>query len=231
MIKAVILYGSKARNDHDRFSDTDLLGISGSGQIQKPYDSHGISFHVYPEEWLTNEAQGGSIFLLHIVSEAIAIFDPFDKLSKLRSEFRYRDSYRDEGEIGSRVVSAVLDLDDAEFTSVMRKRYFWGLRTALMADAAERRLPTFSAKSLENASGISGLALHIQTRADASLAECRRFGSQVVERLGMFSIPSSIADRESNLRFLFDFGGMGTASAAEIIYSFRPHLYSPPSQR
>ncbi|KXU30238.1 hypothetical protein A0J57_21085 [Sphingobium sp. 22B] len=225
MIKAVILYGSKARSDHDRFSDTDLIGVSNSDEIEKPFDQLGVSLHLYPHEWLTREAKGGSLFLLHIVTEAVAMFDPFDVLSGLRSDFQYRDSYHADAEIGSRIVSAVMELEDREFTPIMRKRYFWGLRTALMADAAEKRLPKFSAKALESASKISGLSLHIQTRTDATLAECRRFGAQVLERLGVFQAPVDNEAREENLRFLFGLGGVGTATAAEIIYSFKPDLH------
>ena len=222
MIEAVILYGSKARNDHDRFSDTDLLGIASSGSIEKPFDDFGVSFHVYPEEWLVKEARSGAIFLLHIITEAIPIFDPYGKLSKLKKEFNYKDTYRKDGEIGCRIVAATLDLTEREFTPAMRRRYFWGLRTALMADAAERRSPTFSAKSLENSLDLAGLALHIQTRADASLAECQRFGRLVNERLNMFPMPKTPEQRQANLRYLFDFGGMGTSTAADIIYSFKP---------
>lgn len=225
MIKAVLLYGSKARNDHDRFSDTDLLGISDGSEIQKPFDQLGVSFHVYPQDWLNVQAQSGSLFLLHITTEAAAMFDPHDVLTDLRSRFVFRESYRNDGEIGSRVLSAVIDLEEAEFTPLMRKRYFWGLRTALMADAADKRLPAFSAKALEHASGIAGLALHIQTRADATLTECQRFGSQVTDRLGMFAAATEKA-KEENLRFLFELGGVGTATAAEIIYSFKPDFLS-----
>ena len=223
MVKAVLLYGSKARRDHDRLSDTDLLGICSYGEIEKPFDQNGVSFHIYPQDWLNEQAASGSLFLLHIVTEAVAIFDPTDALSDLKSRFSYRASYHQDNEIGSRVVAAVIGLDEPEFSPIMRKRYFWGLRTTLMADAAERRLPIFSADALERASGVSGLAPHIKARADASFSECQHFGGLILERVGNF-VAKSNEEKEKNLRFLFDFGGVGTATAAEIIYSFRPGL-------
>lgn len=92
-----------------------------------------------------------------------------------------------------------------------------------MADAAAKRLPTFSADALERASGIKGLAAHIKARADASFFECQHFGDLILKRMGVFVARSEI-ERQENLRFLFNFGGVGTATAAEIIYSFRPGL-------
>lgn len=221
MIRATYLYGSKARGDHDRFSDTDLLGVTDQKTIQKPFDKFGISFHLYPYAWLEKEAAIGSLFLLHLVNEALPIFDPGKTLENLRSKFSYKETYVPEIETGSRVVLAVLGLNEEQFTPQVRKRYFWGIRTALIARAAEMRMPTFSAKSLEASSGIEGIALHIQTRWDASLSECKRFGTRVVDQLGMSEI--SRADSPSgNFDFLIGQGGAAAAAASDILYGVTP---------
>lgn len=224
MIKSIILYGSKARGDHDRFSDTDLMGVSDFDDIQKPFDQLGVSLHLYPHSWLQVEAKSGSLFLLHIATEAVPMFDPSNVLDGLRSDFQYRPNYIAEREMGSRVISAAINLEEEAFTSVMRRRYFWGLRTALMADLAEKRTPKFSAQALEKYSGLLGLALHIQTRSDASLPECQRFGSAVLKHLGTFEMFASDEDKKNNVRYLFGVGGVGTATAAEIIYGFKPPM-------
>ncbi len=221
-IDAILLYGSKARGDHDRFSDTDLLAISDGPDINKPFDQLGTSLHIYPRQWLENQSKDGSLFLLHIVTEAVPMFDPNEILKNIQSVFKYKSNYNTDWEIGLRVVAAILALNEDEFSPIMCKRYFWGLRTALMAYAANLQSPTFSARVLERTCGIAGVGLHIQTRADATPAECQRFGRQVIEKMGFARLVADETEKSENLRYLFDFGGVGTATAAEIIYSFRP---------
>ena len=223
MREGILLYGSKARSDHERFSDTDLLGISSDATISKPFDQFGLSFHVYPKIWMMQEAQNGSLFLLHIVKEAKAIYDPQNILLDLRGEFRFKDSYLSDIELGCRVVSAALGVAEAEFTSRIRRRYFWGLRTALMAEAAQKRSPRFSAGSLEKSSGIEGLASHIQGRSDASFSECREMGERMLKHSSQYVGHFSPADRE-NLEVLLGRRGVGSVAAGEILYGFGPSL-------
>lgn len=218
MINAVLLYGSKARGDHDRFSDTDLLGILPSGPIKKAFDEFGVSFHLYPQDWLEREALEGSLFLLHLVSEAKVVFDPSLVFDRISSAFSYKPSYLGEIMTGCRVISAILALNEAEFSGRLRRRYFWGLRTALMAEAADQKTPHFSASALEKFSGIQNLSLHIQTRDDASFAECRRFGERVLDRMSQYVGSYSLVDRRQNLQELLASGGVGSAFGAELLY-------------
>uniref|UniRef100_UPI0025CC24ED hypothetical protein n=1 Tax=Novosphingobium sp. TaxID=1874826 RepID=UPI0025CC24ED len=188
------------------------------GDIKKPFDQLGVSFHVYPKKWLVDEAKIGSLFLLHLVNEAIPVFDPNDVLTMLRETFVYKKSYREIYEIGARVVAAAISVNEIDFSPILRRRYFWGLRTALMAEAAERRCPTFSAKALETSSSIPGLALHIQTRGNASISECQRFGLQLIEMAGLSEVITNVNRKNENLQFLFEMGGVGTAIAGEVMY-------------
>jgi len=218
MIDAILLYGSRARGDGDQGSDTDLLGVTKFGKIRKPYDQSGVSFHIYPEVWLRSSAAGGSIFLLHLVSEAKVIFDPNFVFSEIRSAFKYKESYVEEIEVGCRVISALRYIKGIEFTNRLRRRYFWGLRTALMAAGAQKRTPCFSGSSLEKMSEILGLEEHIKAREIASFVECKEFAEKVLEYCRAEANFSDFEDREENLRALLAKSGMASLVGAEILY-------------
>lgn len=218
MINAILLYGSKARGDHNRFSDTDLLGVSSSGPISKPYDESGLSFHVYPHPWLQAQAAGGSLFLLHIVTEAKVVFDPSSVLDELQTLFKYKDTYQDDVEVGSRVIAALKDVNNEIFTNKLRRRYFWGLRTALMAAGAQQRAPSFSGEALERLSNIAGLEAHIKSRDSATMSECKIFADKALSYLGFTSRFSNEEDRKENLRALLAKPGMASLVGAEILY-------------
>jgi hypothetical protein len=218
MIEAILLYGSKARGDHDRFSDTDLLGISTKGPILKPFDDFGMSFHIYPKAWLTEQAEAGSLFLLHLVNEAKVVHDPSNSFQRVTSHFSYKDSYSEQILLGNQVVAAILSLPESRFTDKLRRRYFWGLRTALMAESAHLRSPAFSACALESLSKIDGLALHIQTRSDASFAECRRMGRMVLEHTSQYIEGFEIGNHSEVLDRLVSSGGIGAVVAGELDY-------------
>lgn len=216
--EAIFLYGSKARGDDDRFSDTDLLGVSFDGPITKAFDSIGVSLHVYPLDWLREQAANGSLFLLHLATEARPLFDPKRMLDEVRSSFSFKQSYSKEIEIGCRVVASSLAIAPLAFSERLRKRYFWGLRTALMASSAEDREPKFSSMSLEEKFSIAGLMLHIQSRNDATLSECQRFGRKVIELMGYSVLLGDGYNREENLRYIMSLGGTPGSIAAEMLY-------------
>lgn len=216
--EAIFLYGSKARGDDDRFSDTDLLGVSLDGPIMKAFDSIGVSLHVYPLDWLRDQAADGSLFLLHLVTEARPLFDPRLILEEIRSSFLFKKSYFKEVEIGCRIVASSLAVMPLDFTEQLRKRYFWGLRTALMALSAEEREPKFSSRLLEDRFSIAGLMLHIQSRNDATVSECQRFGRKVIELMGHGVLLGDGYNQEENLRYIMSLGGAPGSIAAEMLY-------------
>ncbi len=218
MLEAIILYGSKARNDSDSGSDTDLLGVSESGKIQKPFDQNGLSFHVYPLAWMIQQSNDGSLFLLHIVSEGLPLFDPAGLLDDIKRAFSFKASYRGDIETGIRVVAAVLNIDEADFSDKMRSRYFWGLRTSVMAAAAHQGRPAFASNDLEEFSSVDGLAFHIKSRRTATFSQCREFGLATALALGL-DIQSMLREgKRDNLEKLFEIGGVATATAGAIVY-------------
>lgn len=219
-VSSLLLYGSRARGDEARSSDVDLLGIVTGTSIEKSFDQSGVSLHLYPFEWMVNEARAGSLFMLHIAYEAVPIFDPLGYLDEIREAFVFKASYRADVELGCRIVAAVVALKKGNHTRRMMRRYFWGVRTALMAAAAEERSPLFSATSLEERFTIPGLASHIRDRANATPEDSERYGSAVYQRLMGRPIALDEHGVEDNLRFIFGLGGVATATAGEIIYDF-----------
>ncbi len=218
MIEALILYGSKARQDHDRFSDTDLLGIVNSDRISKPYDDLGVSLHLYPYDWLLNRSKEGALFLLHLTTEAIPIFDPKCLLNDISENFRFKISYKSEIEAGCRIVQAITHLKNEHFDENLRRRYFWGIRTSLIAASAEQRIANFSSRNLEEFSKIDGLSLHIQTRANASLAECQRFGKLLIDYFRLNGTNLEPISSDLNIKKLLNIDGVGNRTARELIY-------------
>jgi len=218
MIEAIVLYGSKARADGSIDSDTDLLGIARSGKIQKTYDDKGLSFHSYPLQWLIDEAAQGQLFLLHIAIEAVAIFDPMGHLDTVRQSFVYKESYANDVELGLRILYAVAELDESAFHDRIRSRYFWGLRTSLMAWAADERHPAFASESLERLSKIEGLASHIRHRRVASLNECKMFCRKVIEGLALRGAKIAQESNEENIHQLLESGGLPGRAGAEFLY-------------
>jgi hypothetical protein len=220
MIQAILLYGSKARNDGERDSDTDLLGISTGGPIAKHHEDVGVSFHVYPLPWMLEHSARGSLFLSHITHEAVPLFDPEDTLSLIKNSFSFKKNYRQEIEVGIRILSAIGNLKPESFSERIRTRYFWGLRTAIMGAAANEGLPLFSSKALEEFCDIDGLALHIQNRQTAPINACKQIAQKVVSNLSALAPDVLMEDTTKNLLALFAFGGVAAATAGEIHYGF-----------
>jgi hypothetical protein len=221
VLTAILLYGSKARNDDEHLSDTDLLGVSRGGRIVKSYDNGGLSLHVYPKDWLFEQCSLGSLFMFHISLEAKPVYDPEGVLDEIRGRFVSKQSYTRDVEMGARMMLAASRVTANLFETKFRRRYFWGLRTALMSASAAFARPVFSASGLEKFCEIDGLALHIRMRNTAAIEECRVIGGQVIQFLNAVSgkvIGTFDGDPEENLRTLLRFGGLASVTAGEIIY-------------
>ena len=73
MTATLILYGSRARGDARPNSDVDILLAPDEGQIGKPKKFDGLSLHIYPKNWLFENARSGDLFAYHIASEGLSI--------------------------------------------------------------------------------------------------------------------------------------------------------------
>ena len=147
-ILAVILFGSRARGDHNAGSDVDLLFITGEPQPRHHAVSK-LSLSLYPMDKLLSQAADGDLFVFHLVSEAKPIYDPAGEFIRLQAAFRFRDSY-------DRDVAQASDLgwllsrfgDVLPNERLVNRRIAWCVRTILIGRAAEKRRPVFSPAAL-----------------------------------------------------------------------------------
>ena len=172
-VSAILLFGSRAREDNSRGSDTDLLLVSPPGTPRHKSIGH-LSMFFYPWEKLLADARDGDLFVCHIVREAKPVFDPLSQLDQLRSQFRLRTSYareiahaRDLGWFLDRYGSAL-------YSSVVVRRMVWCVRTILIARLAERGAPVFAPLELAMAAPASAaelLADRHQRRLDVAMRQ------------------------------------------------------------
>jgi hypothetical protein len=180
-ISAILLFGSRAREDNSRGSDTDLLLISPPGTPQHKSIGH-LSMFFYPWEKLVVDARDGDLFICHIVREAKPVFDPLRQLDELRSQFRLRTSYAREIE-HARDLGWFLDRYAGALNSnLVVRRMVWCIRTGLIARLAERGTPVFAPLELARAAPASAanlLADRHQRRLDVTMRQ--RFRQYMIE--------------------------------------------------
>jgi hypothetical protein len=146
-ISAMLLFGSRARNDHAPESDTDLLIIVPGFHPRHTSVGH-VSMFFYPRTKLLADAAQGDLFVGHLVQEAKPFFDTNGKLVELRAAFRLRTSYAEEIgkalDFGWFLARYGGDLD----SGVVARRMIWCLRTILIARSAEAGTPVFAPLAL-----------------------------------------------------------------------------------
>ncbi|MGN7998901.1 nucleotidyltransferase domain-containing protein [Sphingomonas sp. 22176] len=172
----MLLFGSRARGDNERGSDTDLLLVTPAGEPR--HRSIGrLSMFFYPWEKLLAEAAEGDLFLYHVTTEAKPIFDPQGYLEKLRAKFTLRRSYAFEVSHASDLGWLLERHADALPSQLVAKRILWCVRTILIARAAERGQPVFGPLELAGQTRSQAasdlLTERHQRRADAPMQ--RRF--------------------------------------------------------
>ena len=87
----LFLYGSYARGDATEGSDIDILQIRPKHSA--PYTDGDINFTCYTRQQLLELAGNGSLFVRHLLSEAIVIDDASEFLESLRHEYRAPETY------------------------------------------------------------------------------------------------------------------------------------------
>ena len=187
-ISAILLFGSRARDDSSRGSDTDLLLISPCDAPQHKSIGH-LSMFFYPWQKLISDAREGDLFVCHIVQEAKPVFDPLGQLDALRSEFRLRTSYAREI-AQARDLGWFLDRNASKLnSSVVVRRMIWCIRTILIAQLAERGMPAFAPSALAATAPSSAaelLADRHQHRLDVAMR--KRFHDYIKQEGGKPSL-------------------------------------------
>lgn len=209
MQPALILYGSKARGDGRPDSDVDIIYALDGEEIQSPTYARGVSVHRYPKLWLEKQAQRGSLFAYHVAFEGVALEDSRGFLDRMRRVYRPKANYEDELVLGTLVMKLLLESDwEANFDA--RRRFFWALRTVLIAASAATARPIFSPGLLEMQSRVRGVANLIDQREEADFASCRAVGSRV---LTQYLRPEFVSLEGEFLRsYLMDRGGIARDS-------------------
>jgi hypothetical protein len=146
-ITAVLLFGSLAREDHIRGSDTDILLVGDDGEPRHLSAGH-LSMFYYPWAKLADDAKRGDLFLCHIVREAKALFDPEFRLQQLRSAFELRASYQFEIKQATDLGWFLLRYGSDINSTLLVKRIIWCVRTILIARSAEAGEPVFAPLTL-----------------------------------------------------------------------------------
>lgn len=151
-ISALFLFGSRARGDHLSDSDIDLLAASNVSEPTVTGMGPTTLYH-YSAEWLATKAKHGDLFIWHIVSEAITIFDPDSVLIELQEAFQFAPSYEEEIRKASDVGWAIASLSDELDHRSINRRLAWSVRTIAIARAAALKTPAFSASALAEVLG------------------------------------------------------------------------------
>jgi len=189
-VSAILLFGSRAREDNSRGSDTDLLLISPPGTPKHKSIGH-LSMFFYPWEKLQADARDGDLFVCHIVREAKPVFDPLNQLDQLRSQFRLRASYAREI-THARDLGWFLDRHGGALNSnVVVRRMVWCVRTILIARLAERGTPVFAPLDLTMAAPASAaelLADRHHRRLDSAMRQ--RFRQYMMQENARPGLPS-----------------------------------------
>jgi hypothetical protein len=178
-VSAILLFGSRARRDDARGSDTDLLLIVPAGEPKHlSFDNFSMFLYAWPK--LLADAAGGDLFVCHLAREAKPVFDPGDRLGRLRAAFRLRADYGEA--IGHACdLGWFLDRFGATLnTGIVARRMIWCVRTILIAKSAQMGMPSFAPQALArfSTSDVAPdlLAARHQRRFDAQLrARFRRF--------------------------------------------------------
>lgn len=181
MSAALILYGSRARGEIRELADVDLILADDAGGLRSPCERNGVSVHRYPKPWLMSESNSGSLFVYHVAFEGVALIDEDDFPGSLRLSFKFKSSYETEIQVAGRALS-VLTHRDWTFEPLLRRRFFWALRSIIISHAADAHRPVFSANALESYTGVEGLADLLNRRVSCSFEEAVHFGRLILDR-------------------------------------------------
>lgn len=90
---SIVLFGSYSRGDQNEFSDIDVLHVTIIKS--KPYTKNNVNYSTYTLDQLTEMAQKGDLFILHIIKEGRILFGSNNVLDYLSNQFIQPKSYDD----------------------------------------------------------------------------------------------------------------------------------------
>jgi predicted nucleotidyltransferase len=146
--RALWLFGSCARGDADLFSDIDVIQVSGKRAASYRVGRLAVSVYTLPH--LFRMAWSGSLFVRHLIQEAVAIEDNNNLLGDLRVSFVEPESYL-EYRRELMAASVLLSVSESEYRSRQERQWRLGcfiFRSYLYALLADDRQLVFSIKDV-----------------------------------------------------------------------------------
>lgn len=154
-MKALVIFGSTARNERSFDSDIDMLGVYDKEKITS-ISKESVSLFLYPETTLREKMVSGDLFALHLVEESIPIYGS-ELINDIYSDFKYKDSYIVEINTAIKVSTEILSIYDKPINhKSANKKIAWCLRTIIISISAQNRTPLFSKQKLSDYIKIKG---------------------------------------------------------------------------
>jgi len=163
----LLLYGSRARGDHDASSDVDVTAIT-AGERAEQVTIARVTTMAYPLDDALRAARSGSLFAFHLVSEGKVLFESPRVFGRIQRAFRFRDDYTPVIEMCSEAGWFLLHhREKATDARRFNQAVAWCTREMLIARAATERSPVFSADGLAGLVGCSAVASVIRGKRSA----------------------------------------------------------------
>lgn len=168
---SLVLYGSCARGDNNQGSDIDMLAIHNGNEYEMLFLGN-LNVSAYPHELALEKARAGDLFMSHVVYEGRIVTDAFGYVRSVFDSFRYKESYSVEKKMASDLAwYLVLNSKRIEDYSLLNKRLAWCIRSMLIAEAAEIRLPIFSSRALAEFYGHDSIYKIIENKSSPKYNE------------------------------------------------------------
>ncbi len=164
---SLLLYGSCARGDYDTNSDIDLLRITKGRACARRLDQR-TTLHVYDIDDLITMAQNGSLFVLHLVEEAISIEDSRGYLDMLASRFTRPSSYLSDARMDLSAATSLLDVQESLFNRAPKgfaNAAVYLCRTLVYAEHADRGAFSFSLRKLAEYDPVAAILFSFRERS------------------------------------------------------------------
>lgn len=213
MTISILLYGSRARGDGHANSDVDLLGIKIDGAIKFREETQGITLHEYPYSYLQDKAKSGDLFLLHLVSEAVAMADDLNLLNALKKSFVYKESYTQAKNEAAAIFWYCREQRSSVESRKLKKRLIWVIRTMVIADAAEKKKAIFSSSALQNYTQLENLKFFLDKREDVPISQLLEISDAIICKYYKKIRPKNSSEKEV-VRWLNSKGNIAKSTPA-----------------
>lgn len=215
--EALLLFGSRAREDHSPSSDVDLLAVTDDQNLKSERKSS-VSLYYYSKGWLAEKAASGDLFLWHIISEASVIHDPSNVLVGLRTRFRFKPNYDAQIANASDVGWMLYRLANQMNERAACRWLAWSVRTISIGQAANMKHAAFSATALSTALRCSAVERLIQKKDELELGKEALY--ELAEFLTAFGAPKPMVAKNEFEEYLRYFEASGNEVGQSIINGF-----------